>query len=58
MNVNKRLYVRLNTETDELFQDVLLFPEEADRINEKLAAEASNFRWVPYGAAAGEAVAA
>jgi hypothetical protein len=58
MNVSKRRYVRLNTETDQLFQDVLLFPDEADRMNEKLAADGSDFRWVLYGAAAGEAIAA
>lgn len=42
-------YVRINTETDELFQDVSLFPDEVDRLNEKLAADGSEFRWVPYG---------
>lgn len=46
----RRRYVRINTETDELFQDIDLFAEEADRLNEKLAADGSDFRWMPYGA--------
>lgn len=55
MSIDKCRYVRINTETEELFQDLLLFPEEADRLNEKLAADCSEFRWVPYGPRAGEA---
>lgn len=49
-DIRSRRYVRINTETDELFQDVALFPDEAAHLNEKLAADGSEFRWVPYGA--------
>lgn len=45
----KRTYFRLNTDTDEVFQDLPMLPEEADRLNEKLEADGSEFRWVPYG---------
>ena len=57
-NISKRRYVRLNTKTDEMYQDVLLFPDEATHFNQKLAADASEFRWVPYGQREGDAVAA
>jgi hypothetical protein len=57
-NISTRRYVRLNIETDELFQDVSLFPEEVSHLNEKLAADGSEFRWVPYGQREGDAVAA
>lgn len=53
-----RRFVRINTATDELFQDVSLFPDEADRLNEKLAADGSDFRWVPYGQREEDSVAA
>lgn len=53
-----RRYVRINTETDELHQDVSLFPDEVDRLNEKLAADGSEFRWVAYGQREGDSVAA
>jgi hypothetical protein len=57
MNIDKRRYVRIDTATEELYQDLLLFPEEADRLNEKLAADGSEFRWAPYGAVETEAAA-
>ena len=53
-----RRFVRINTATDELYQDVSLFPEEVDRLNEKLAADGSDYRWVPYGQRADDSVAA
>lgn len=56
-NLNSRRYVRINTVTDELYQDVLLFPDEVDRLNEKLAADGSEFRWVPYGQREGDVAA-
>lgn len=45
----ERRYVRLNQATDELFEDLILFPEEADRLNARLAADGSEFRWMAYG---------
>ena len=57
-NIRTRRYVRLNVETNELFQDVALFPDEVSRLNEKLAADGSEFRWVPYGTREGDVVAA
>jgi hypothetical protein len=58
MNVMAKRFVRINTETDELFQDVTLMPEEAACLNEKLAADCSEYRWVPYGSREGDTVAA
>lgn len=58
MNVMAKRFVRINIETDELFQDVALMPEEADRLNEKLAADGSEFRWMAYGTREGDSVAA
>lgn len=58
MNVMAKRFVRINTETDELFQDVALMPEEADRLNEKLAADGSKYRWMAYGSRAGDVIAA
>jgi hypothetical protein len=53
-----QLYYRWNIATDELFEDVLLLPEEAQRMNEKLEAENSEFRWMLYGQSEEESVAA
>lgn len=58
MNVMARRFVRINTETDEMFQDLALMPEEADRLNEKLAADGSEFRWMAYGSREGDVIAA
>ncbi len=54
----KQRFVRINTETDEMFQDLLLFSDEVAHLNEKLAADGSEFRWVPYGQRKEDSVAA
>ena len=43
-----RHYVLLDTETEELKQDEFLTEEDAQDINEKLAADGSPYRWIPW----------
>ena len=57
-DTRSRRFVRINTQTDELFQDLLLFPEEVEHLNVKLAADGSEYRWVPYGQREGDYAAA
>lgn len=57
-DLRPRRYVRMSTETEQLFEDVVMTPEDAGDVNEKLAADGERYRWVPYGTREGEGMAA
>jgi hypothetical protein len=56
-DLGPRRYVLLNTQTDELHQDDMLTPDEADNINSRLAGKGEPYRWQPYGARKGDVAA-
>lgn len=57
MDRSKR-YVRINTETGDVYQDDFFTEDEAANINQKLAADGDPVRWLPYGQREGDSVAA
>jgi len=46
--VEPHRFVLLNIKTDELYQDEILTEEDARDINEKYAADGSEYRWIPW----------
>lgn len=56
--MEQKRYVRIDTETGDVYQDDFFTEDEVLNINAKLAADGSDLRWVPYGQRAGESVAA
>ncbi|HEY2496451.1 MAG TPA: hypothetical protein VGK24_05230 [Candidatus Angelobacter sp.] len=57
-DIRAKRYVRVDTLTDELFQDATFTEFEDDHYNQKLAADGSNFRWLAYAERDGDRVAA
>ena len=43
------LYVKIHTTTNELFEEEEMLAEDAVDRNERLAADGSPYRWLPYG---------
>ena len=57
-SVAPRRYVRINMNSDALLEDEMFTPEDARDANERLAADGSIYRWIPFADEPGEVNAA